>query len=72
MKRDAIPTPGLAALPEHVGQRNSRLVVSTSMLALYRREYTIKALAEHLAELHPDQHVNMPDLVAMLINRGSA
>lgn len=70
MKRDAIPTPGPAALPGQVGQRNGRLVVSAAMLALYRREYTIKALANHLAELHPDQPINMPDLVAMLINRG--
>lgn len=72
MKRDAIPTPGPAALPQHATQRNSRVIISAAMVALSLREYTIKALAEHLAETHPNQHLNMPDLVAMLINRGDA
>lgn len=72
MKRDAIPTPGPAALPQHATQRNSRVIISAAMVALSLREYTIKALAEHLAETHPNQHLNMPDLVVMLINRGDA
>lgn len=72
MKRDPIPTPGPAAQPAYATQRNSRVIVSAAMVALHLREYTIKALAEHLAETHPNQHLNMPDLVAMLINRGDA
>lgn len=72
MKRDPIPTAGPAALPDHAVKRNSRLIISAAMVALYQREYTVAALAHHLAELHPDQHLNMPDLVAMLINRGDA
>lgn len=69
MKRDPIPTPGPAALPQHAGKRNSRLIIAAALTTLYVREYKVDELAEHLQELHPDQFLDMPNLVQRLIER---
>jgi hypothetical protein len=70
MKRDAIPTPGLAAQPAPVAQRNTRAMLNTARTALLQREYGITELAEHIQAQHPDRTLNMVTLVERLVQLG--
>lgn len=68
----AASTPDPAAQPSPVVPRTSRVLLEAALLAMQLREYTIPALAEHLAERHPDQYLNMELLVERLVQRGHA
>ena len=70
MRRDAIPTPDLAAPHPPVAHRNSRAMLEAALLALQLREYTIANLAEHLQAHLPGQHLDMVRLVERLVERG--
>lgn len=71
MKRGAIPsTPGPAAQPAPVTQRNSTAMLNTARVALLQREYGITELAEHVQAQHPDHSLNMVNLVERLVQLG--
>lgn len=70
MKRDAIPTPGPAALPEKTGQRNTRAMLNTARQALRLRDYDIAELAEHIEGMHPGRTLFMTNLVERLVQLG--
>lgn len=70
MKRDAIPTPGPAAQPAPVAQRNTRAQLNTARTALLQREYGITELAEHIEAQHPEHPLNMVNLVERLVQLG--
>lgn len=70
MKRDPIPTPGPAAQPAPVAQRNTRAMLNTARTALLQREYGITELAEHIEAQHPEHPLNMVRLVERLVQLG--
>lgn len=67
MKRDAIPTPGPAALPERIGMRNTRAMVNTARQALRQRDYRVAELGEHIEAMHPGRTVFIDRLVDYLV-----
>ena len=71
MKRDSfsIAAPTTPVLKE---RRHSREVLDAALIALSMREYTERALQEHLQQQHPDRHLHMPSLVRRLLAHGEA
>lgn len=70
MKRDPIPTPGLAAQPAKPVSRTTRGQLNTARAALLQRDYDITDLAELIDAAHPDHAINMTNLVERLHQLG--
>lgn len=70
MKRDPIPTPGLAAQPTTPVPRTTRGQLNTARAALLQRDYDIADLAELIEATHPDHSLNIVNLVERLHQLG--